>query len=313
MIALRRLRPPERYDFVGTLAPLRPLGRDPSIRLTAGELWWAARTPDGPGTLHLMRSGGDLHAQGYGPGAEWMVEHSDALAGLRDDVTAFEPLASRHPAVRRAWHEHPGRRMTRSGRLFPLLVPTVLGQKVTGKEAAHSFARLARRFGEPAPGPVPDLLLPADPEAVAASPYWLFHPFGVEQRRADALRRVAAVADRLERAPDSASATAVLVSIPGIGAWTAAEVVRVAYGDPDAVTVGDYNLPHTIVYALTGAARAGSRDSAPGRLSPADARMLELLEPFRGQRARACDLLLATGPRPPRFGPRNPIRSFARF
>ncbi|HKT02225.1 MAG TPA: DNA-3-methyladenine glycosylase 2 family protein, partial [Rugosimonospora sp.] len=44
-----------------------------------------------------------------------------------------------------------------------------------------------------------------------------------------------------------------------------------------------------------------------------DARMLELLEPFRGQRARVCQLLVATGPRPPRFGPRATLRSFARF
>ncbi|MEN3306581.1 MAG: hypothetical protein V7603_2783 [Micromonosporaceae bacterium] len=313
MISLRRLAAPHRYDFVGTLAALRPLGGDPSIRLSAAELWWATRTPDGPGTLHLLRAGDELQAQGYGPGAEWVVDQSDAVAGLRDDVTPFEPLAAAHPVVRRIWHQHPGRRMARSGRLFPLLVPTILGQKVSGKEAARSFHQVARRFGEPAPGPLPGLLLPADPDAVAASPYWLFHPFGIEQRRADALRRVAAVAGRLESAPDAAAATAALVAIPGIGHWTAAEVVRVAFGDPDAVTVGDYNLPHVVVFAFTGAPRAGSRESAPGRLSPADTRMLELLEPFRGQRARVCDLVMTSGPHPPRFGPRMTIRSFARF
>jgi hypothetical protein len=77
--------------------------------------------------------------------------------------------------------------------------------------------------------------------------------------------------------------------------------------------VGDYNLPHVVVFAFTGAPRAGSRESAPGRLSPADTRMLELLEPFRGQRARVCDLVMTSGPHPPRFGPRMTIRSFARF
>lgn len=309
----RRLRVPERFDFAGTLAALCPLPRDPSVRLDADELWWAIRTPDGPGTLHLCRTGGELLAEGHGPGAAWLVEHCDAVAGLRDDVAPFEPLAGAHPAVRRAWRQHSGLRMPRTGRLFPLLVPTILGQKVSGKEATASFARMARHFGEPAPGPRPDLLLPAAAEAVAASPYWRFHPFGVEQRRADTLRRVAAVARRLESAPDAASATAALVTIPGVGPWTAAEVVRVAYGDPDAVTLGDYNLPHMVVFALTGEPRAGSRESIPGWLSPADGRMLELLEPFRGQRARVCGLLLATHPRPPRLGPRAPLRSFARF
>ena len=44
-----------------------------------------------------------------------------------------------------------------------------------------------------------------------------------------------------------------------------------------------------------------------------DARMLELLEPFRGHRGRVCDLLAAGGIMAPRYGPRMPIRSFARF
>jgi 3-methyladenine DNA glycosylase/8-oxoguanine DNA glycosylase len=309
----RRMPLPDPYDLASTLAALRPLRHDPATLLDDGELWWAARTPDGPGTLHLRRDGDHLHAHGYGPGATWLVDQADALAGLRDDVAPFEPMAAAHPAVRRAWHFHHGRRMPHSGRLFPILVPVIIGQKVSVTEAARGFARTARHFGEPAPGPVPDLLLPPDPDAVAAAPYWVFHPFGIEARRADTLRRAAAAAHRLERAPDAASATAALLAIPGIGPWTAAEAVRVAFGDSDAVTVGDYNLPHVVAFALTGEVRADRRAPAPGRLSPADERMLDLLEPFRGQRARVCDLLLAAGPRLPRRAPRAPIRSFARF
>jgi len=64
---------------------------------------------------------------------------------------------------------------------------------------------------------------------------------------------------------------------------------------------------------LTGAPRAGSRESRPGELSPADARMLELLEPFRGHRGRVCQLLMLTAGGAPRYGPRMPVRSFAHF
>lgn len=309
----RRMPLPDPYDLAGTLAALRPLRHDPAARLDGAEFWWAARTPDGPGTLHLRRDGDQLAATGYGPGAGWLVDQADALAGLRDDITPFEPMATTHPVVRRAWHVQHGRRMTSSGRLFAMLVPVIIGQKVSGTEAARGFARTARHFGEPAPGPVPDLLLPPDPDAVAAAPYWVFHPFGIEARRAETLRRVAAVAHRLERAPDAASATAALLAIPGVGPWTAAEAVRVAFGDPDAVTVGDYNLPHLVAFAFTGEERPDRRPAAPGRLAPADERMLALLEPFRGQRARVCDLLHAAGPRLPRRAPRAAIRSFARF
>jgi 3-methyladenine DNA glycosylase/8-oxoguanine DNA glycosylase len=139
----------------------------------------------------------------------------------------------------------------------------------------------------------------------------------VEQRRADTLARASVAAARLESSVDAAEAHRRLVAIQGIGAWTSAEVTRDAYGDPDAVSVGDYHIPHMVSWALAGEVRAGSRDAGPdaraGALSPADVRMLELLEPFRGHRGRVCVLLEHAGIQAPRFGPRMPIRSFARF
>jgi 3-methyladenine DNA glycosylase/8-oxoguanine DNA glycosylase len=148
---------------------------------------------------------------------------------------------------------------------------------------------------------------------VAATPYWVFHGFGVEQRRADTLARASVAATRLERCADATEAHRCLTAIPGIGPWTSAEVVRVAYGDPDAVSVGDYHIPHRVAWVLAGEIRAGSRESGPGRLSEADQRMLELLEPFRGHRGRVCALLERAGLNAPRFGPRMQIRSFASF
>ncbi len=72
-----------------------------------------------------------------------------------------------------------------------------------------------------------------------------------------------------------------------------------ALGDPDAVSVGDFHLPHLVSWALAGEPRAD------------DARMLELLEPYRGQRGRVIRLLEASGIRPPRYGPRLAPRSIA--
>jgi 3-methyladenine DNA glycosylase/8-oxoguanine DNA glycosylase len=309
----RVLKLPDHYDFAGTLGPLS-LGRiDPSCRVTATELAWALHTPDGPATLHLHRYADTVEAQAHGPGADWAIGQADAVVGLRDDVSGFAALAAKHPVVRRAWHERPGLRMTRTGRLFAHLLPAILAQKVTGKEAAWGYARLVRKFGTPAPGGFGGLLVPPAPEVLAGTPYWAFHPMGVEQKRADTVRRVARAADRLESAPDPATAMSRLTAIRGIGAWTAAEAIRLGYGDPDAVSIGDYNMPHHVVFALTGAARAGSRESTVDTVSEADARMLELLEPFQGHRARVVQLLIATQPGPPRFGPRMPIRSFAKF
>jgi 3-methyladenine DNA glycosylase/8-oxoguanine DNA glycosylase len=299
----RELPVPQRYDLARSLGVLS-LGHDPAARVSATEVWWPTRTPDGPATLHLRlhRTDSRLSASAYGPGAGWVIDRADAIAGLRDDLTGFAELSRAHPVVEQLARQHSGVRLPATGRLFQHLVPTVLSQKVTGLEAKRSYTKLVRHLGEAAPGPGPaGLLLPPDPAAVATMPYWSLHPFGVEQKRADALVRVAALAESLERCPDPASATKRLLAIPGIGVWTAAEAVRVAFGDPDAVTVGDYHLPNVVAWALAGEARA------------TDDRMLQLLEPFTGHRARVVDLLRHGGIGAPRFGPRMPIRSFARF
>ncbi|MGN9892620.1 DNA-3-methyladenine glycosylase family protein [Micromonospora sp. L31] len=299
--ARRALRPPADYRLAASVRSLTFSPYDPCARIAADTFWYATRTPAGPATLALRSGGGDLLAEGYGPGADWVVERADAIAGLRDDLTGFAELAAAHPLVARLAAQHRGRRMPTTGQVFPRLLRAIFEQKVTGKEAYRAYAATVRHFGEPAPGPMQPLLLPPGPEVVAAAPYWVFHPFGVEQRRADTLRRAAAVADRLERCADSTEATRRLTAIAGIGPWTAAEVVRIAYGDPDAVSVGDYHVPNTVAWALAGEARGD------------DARMLTLLEPFRGHRGRVCGLLEAAGIQAPKFGPRAPIRSFARF
>lgn len=89
--------------------------------------------------------------------------------------------------------------------------------------------------------------------------------------------------------PDRARAR--LEAVHGVGPWTSASVVQVALGDPDSVVIGDFHLPNLVGWAL--ARRVRSDDDV----------MLELLEPYRGQRGRVQRLLLY-GPRPPKFGPR---------
>lgn len=296
----RRLTPPQGYHLAGSVRALMVGAHDPCARLVEGDFWWASRTPDGPAALRLRRDGADVVATGHGPGAGWVTERADAIAGLRDELGEFATLAAQHPLIHRLARLHHGVRFPATGQVFRPLLRAILEQKVTLGEAHRAYRAIVRHFAEPAPGPVP-LTLPPDPCAVAATAYWLFHPFGVEQRRAQTLLRAAMQAARLETCADAAEATSRLTAIAGVGPWTAAEVVRTAYGDADAVSVGDYHIPNTVAWALAGEPRG------------TDARMLELLEPYRGHRGRVCELLAAGGMRAPRFGPRMPVRSFARF
>ncbi|HEX2039344.1 MAG TPA: hypothetical protein VHF47_06385 [Acidimicrobiales bacterium] len=287
----RLFRPRSPLNLRLTLAPLCRGRGDPTMRLAADGVWRASRTPDGPATLHLSLRDDVVHAEAWGPGAGWALETAPALVGEHDEPAGFEP---RHPAVADAVHRFPGLRLCRSGRVVEVLVPTVLEQKVIGKQARRSYAALVRALGEPAPGPVP-LRLPPVPERVAGTPSWTFHRWGVERKRADTVRRACAVADRLEAAPDR------LQRVPGIGPWTAAEVRRLALGDADAVSVGDYHLPNLVSWALAGEPRGD------------DARMLELLAPYAGHRGRVQRLLEAAGPHAPRYGPRLPLQHIARL
>jgi 3-methyladenine DNA glycosylase/8-oxoguanine DNA glycosylase len=292
---------PERYDIARTLGQLSRGRHDPCARWVEGVYWLAARTPLGRGSLALRAAGRHLIIEAYGEGAGWLAERADAVAGLHDDVTGFPALAAAHPLVARLAREHAGLRLPATHLAFPRLLRAVCEQKVTGTEAYRAYAAIVRKFSTRAPGPVDGLWLPPDPDVIAATPYYEFHPLGLEQRRADTLRRVAAQAHRLQRRPDSASLTAHLLTIRGIGPWTAAETASAVFGDPDAVSVGDFHLPDFVCYALAGEPRG------------TDARMLELLAPFTGHRGRVCHLIELSGLGAPKYAPRHPLRTFTTY
>ncbi len=217
------------------------------------------------------------------------------LLGVDDEPERVEPV---HPLLRTLQRRFHGLRFGRTNAVFEALLPAILEQKVTGVEARASYRALIRLHGERAPGPG-SLWIPPAPLQLAATPTHAYHRLGVEERRAVTLRRVGALAGRLEEAVamSAPEAQTRLRAIPGVGPWTAAEAGRAAFGDPDAVSVGDYHVPSLVAWALAGEPHAD------------DARMLQLLEPYSGQRARVVRLLELARVYPPRRGPRMPARS----
>ena len=286
-MAERVLTPPGPLSVTQVLGlHLRGSG-DPTMRIARGEVWRATRTSDGPVTLRVTAEAGRIRAQAWGDGAERVLDEAPALLGFLDRPEEFRPAT---PLLRQLHLQFPGLRLGRSGRVIEALVPAILEQKVTGTEAWRAWRALIRQYGEPAPGP-PELRLrlPPTAEQIAAIPSWAFHPLGVERRRAETVIRATRQATRLERLVDGAPEAAypVLRAIPGIGPWTAAEVGLRAFGDPDAVSVGDFHLPHLVSWALAREPRG------------TDERMLELLAPYAGQRGRVIRLLEASGIRAP--------------
>ena len=295
----RTVRPVLPVDLRLTLVPVRRGRLDPSVRFEPAGVWRATRTPAGPATTHIRVSAaaGTATMRAWGPGAEWALEAFPALIGAGDDEAGFEAGAG---LVGELHHRLRGLRIGRTGAVMEALVPSILEQKVVGLEARRSYARLVRSLGEPAPGQA-DLVLPPPAKLLATTPSWVFHRANVERKRADTIRRACAYAARLEETVAMAPADARrrLTALPGIGAWTAAEVAMVALGDADAVSLGDYHLPNQVAWALAGEPRGD------------DARMLELLEPWRGHRGRVLRLIGAGAGGAPRYGPRMPLRTIA--
>ena len=297
----RRTWRPDWPCQVASVAGQQRRGRgDPTYRADdAGRIWRGVRTPLGPATLSLESrpADGEVHARAWGDGAEWMLDAVPALLGADDDWSAFEP---RHPVLVEARRRHPHARLGRTGLVMESLVPSIIEQKVTGQEAFAGFRMLVHRYGERAPGPGPDLRLwvQPTPEQLRTVPSWEWLKMHVDHARSRAIVTAARVAESLERTATlpGEEAEKRISSLPGIGVWTCAEVRQRAFGDPDAVSFGDYHVAKDVGWALTGTPFT-------------DEEMADYLEPWRPQRGRVPTLLGLAGLHRPRHGARMAPRT----
>jgi len=287
-------------NLASTLGFLAMFRNDPTNRLGSTSFARATFTPEGAATIGLDWSSDPSVAEvsTWGDGAQWMLNRAERLLGLEDDVSTFNPPEGR---VRHVWERTSRRRLAQTGTLWHDLAWFIIQQRVRTVDASAQWTRFVTALGEPAPGPL-ELTLPPSPAVTRATPYFDFHPFGIERQRADNLREAARIvnrfADAVDQPPDETLRK--LGTVRGIGPWTLSNLAGTTWGDADAVIVGDAGIPHTVTWFLA--------DEPWGT----DERMLELLEPFRPHRARIIHLAFASGRKPPRRAPtpygNNPIR-----
>ncbi len=286
-------RPRHPLDLRRTVLPQRRGSHDPTMTTAGAVIWRASRTPDGVATLALREtSPGVVRGAAWGPGAEWALAQLPALCGAEDDPSSFEP----GPRFADVHRRNAGLRLGRTDLVFDALASAIFEQKVTGLQAFGAWRRIVTRHGERAPGPTPiPMFAPPTIEGWRGIPSWSWHRAGLEPPQAryvvEAARRGDAVVRAAEAAASGDDRDRVFTALRGVGLWTSAETRIRAFGDPDAVSVGDYHLAHEVGYALT-----GTRTD--------DARMLELLAPWAGHRQRVIRLIGASGSREPRRGAR---------
>ncbi len=303
MESARTVTFPGAASFGSTLAPLRRGPRDPCFQVSGdGTIWRTSLLPTGPVAARISRVGPNAaHCVAWGSGSQEFVEMLPAMLGVDDDTSDFVP---RDPTVAAAHRRVPHLRLGRTGLVLEALIPAVIEQRVPGADAFRSWRVLVSRYGTPAPGPAPaGMRVPPSAEVWRHIPSWEFHRANVDPRRAQTVvtcARRAAALERLVSRP-AAQAREALMSLPGVGEWTAAETAQRAFGDADAVSVGDYHIPKMIGWTLLG--------------RPVDdAVMLELLEPMRPHRHRVVRLLEASGlAYEPRRGARLPVQQISQL
>jgi 3-methyladenine DNA glycosylase/8-oxoguanine DNA glycosylase len=280
-----------------TLSPLRRGRGDPCYHDAAdGAIWCTSLMTSGPVTARITKSATNIvDCEAWGTGATEFLETLPARLGADDDAAEFAPD---EPTIAAAHERMAHLRLGRTNRVLEALIPAVLEQRVYGMDARRAWRKLVTKFGSPAPGPAPQhMRVPPTADVWRRIPSWEFHKANVDPGRARTIVGCAQRADSLERLaarpPDQARRA--LMSLPGVGEWTAAETAQRAFGDADALSVGDFHLSKMVGWRLLG-------------YHIDDAAMVELLEPLRPHRYRAVRLLEVTGPpHAPRRAPRQAI------
>jgi 3-methyladenine DNA glycosylase/8-oxoguanine DNA glycosylase len=290
-------------DFAGpaspgyTLSPLRRGGGDPCfVTAPDGAIWRTSLMRSGPVTARISRSGPcTVACEAWGSGAAEFAAGLPSLLGADDDASGFSPV---EPTIAEAHRRVPHLRLGRTERVLEALIPAVIEQRVAGKDAFRAWRLLVTKYGAPAPGPAPSRMrVPPPADVWRRIPSWEFHLANVDPGRARTLVGCAQRADSLERlvTRPTEQARKALTSLPGVGVWTAAETAQRAFGDADALSIGDYHLAKVVGWSLLG--------------HPIDDdAMVALLAPLRPHRHRAVRLLEVSGlARNPRFGARQAI------
>jgi DNA-3-methyladenine glycosylase II len=184
-----------------------------------------------------------------------------ALGGLIDSIDDLGPRGGRTVEP----NDHYG-----------ALLRAIVGQQLSAKVARVMYDRMLERFGGRPPRPV---------EVLAEEPEELRAAIGLSRSKVSFLRSLAEhVTDgsleleRMSELPDE-DVVAELVTVKGIGEWTAQMFLLFHLERPDVLATGDLGI------------RAAMRNAYELAELPAPAEMHEIAEPWRPHRSTACRFL----------------------
>lgn len=266
------ISPPEPFDVRRLFAFLSARAIHGVEVVQADSYLRTLRLSHGHGVLRLSRVGREVscHLQvADARDLDVAVERCHWLLDLDTDLMEVDACLGAEPILAESVRRMPGLRVPGHVDGFELAVRAVVGQQISVAGARTIAGRLAAQYGERltinAPAgvtrvfPEPEVLAGLDPDTLP-----------MPRARGRCLVGVAtAIADgtvRLDRSVDRAEVRASLVTLVGVGPWTADYIAMRALGDPDVFLATDLGVRHGLArLGVTGPAAAVAQRWRPWR------------------------------------------------
>ncbi|WP_110588153.1 AlkA N-terminal domain-containing protein [Microbacterium suaedae] len=206
-----------------------------TIRLPRGVAWFRIRA-DGP-NLKLDAQLAQLADLGT------LVARVRRLFDLDADPVAIDSALSAHPELAPLVARIPGIRVPGAADPFEMLVRAMVGQQISVSAATTHLGRIAEELGERVDVAGRERTLFPTPEAIALHGSEVVRgPASRVRAIVEAAEAVASDALPLTSSDDGPTQRAELLSIRGIGPWTADYVRMRVLSDPDVMLTGDLAL-----------------------------------------------------------------------
>jgi AraC family transcriptional regulator of adaptative response / DNA-3-methyladenine glycosylase II len=237
--------------------------------VTGGAYRRSLRLAGGPAVIELRPGPGCVRASFRLAGADDLadaVARCRRLLDLDADPAAIVGALGDDPVVGFSVRSAPGLRVPGHADPRELAIRAVLGQQVSLGAAATIAGRLAREHGEPLPQrlgsvthlfPSPEALAELDPAVL---------PMPASRGRALVTLARSLATGELELRPGLATeeVRARLLTLPGIGPWTADYISMRALRDPDAFLPSDLGVRHGLEALGLDGSPAGAERIAEG-------------------------------------------------
>ena len=203
--------------------------------------------PERPFVLAVAPTGSRWVVEGWGVGPAAARRAVREMFGLNDPLEEFYRRVRTEPVLRGCERRFRGLRLPRDANLFEALVFAVVGQQLSVAAANAIQQRLWARFGRRLRTDGPDVpVVPSPAEIVAAGPAGL-RSVGLSRAKARALVRLAGWMTEAPSVPalrrwPCATARDLLERLPGVGRWTAENVLLRGTGRADVFVAGDLGV-----------------------------------------------------------------------